>query len=85
MKTIKATLTSKNQLTLPAKLVRKYNLDKQRVVVITERKNSIEIRPQPSLEERMRKNWQKLPAHKGTQTDLEFKQAVRDAFAEKRL
>jgi len=85
MKTIKATITSKNQLTLPAKLVRKYGFDKQRIVNLTERNGKIEIQALPSLEERMRKHWQKLPPHKGTKTDQELKQAIRDAFAEKQL
>jgi len=85
MKTVKATITSKNQLTLPAKLVRKYNLDKNRLVVITEKKNSIEIRPQPSLEERMRPHWEKFRATRPNIKPLsekQLKQAIRESVAE---
>ncbi len=57
MTTVNATVTSKNQLTLPIKLVRKYKLDKNRVVTITDRDGVIEIRLQPTLEQRMKKHW----------------------------
>lgn len=58
MISVNATLTSKNQLTLPIKLVRKFKLDKNRSLIISEKKNgTIEIRPQPSLQSRMQKHW----------------------------
>lgn len=52
------TITSKNQITLPAELVRKYKLGKNRVLTITDKKGVLELRPQPSLEERMRPHWE---------------------------
>ena len=48
------TVTSKNQITLPADLVRKYKLDKNRILTITDKKGALELRPQATLEERMR-------------------------------
>lgn len=81
MTPINARVTSKNQLTLPAKLVRKYKIDKNRAVTITDRNGVIEIRPQPTLEERMHQAWEKLPPFKGTRDDEELKQAIQDAVA----
>ncbi len=85
MTPINAKITSKNQLTLPAKLVRKYKIDKNRAVTITENNGVIEIRPQPTLEERMRQAWKKLPAFQGTKTDEDLKQAIRDTYSNKKL
>jgi len=77
------TVTSKNQITLPAELVRKYKLDKNRRLSITEKKGALELRPQPSLEERMRPHWEAFrkshPNHKPL-TDEELKRAIRDSF-----
>jgi len=85
MKTVNATITSKNQLTLPAKIVRRYGFDKNRQVIITEKKGVIEIRPQPTLEERMQKHWDKFrrqqPNFKPL-SDAELKQAIAESVAE---
>lgn len=85
MKSVNATITSKNQLTLPIKLVRKYKLDINRHVTITEKNGMLVINPQPPLQERLEKLWAQFPAIKGIQTDEELKQATREAFANKKI
>lgn len=78
------TITSKNQITLPAELVRKYKLDKNRTLTITDKKGALELRPQPTLEERMRPHWEEFhrthPNHKPL-NDEELKKAIREAVA----
>lgn len=79
------TLTSKNQITLPAEYVRKLHLGKNRQLSITQRGSELIIKPEPSLEARMQKIWSKLPPFKGTKTDDELKQVIRDAYAQKNI
>ncbi len=84
MTSVKARITSKNQLTLPAALVRKYKLDINRNVTITEKNGTLVIKPEPSLSEVMQPIWAEFhrthPNFKPL-SDAEFKQATRDAFA----
>jgi len=57
MKRRKVTVTSKNQITIPADLVRKYNLDQNSIMTVSERDGSIVLSPLPSLRERMKEHW----------------------------
>jgi bifunctional DNA-binding transcriptional regulator/antitoxin component of YhaV-PrlF toxin-antitoxin module len=86
MTPIKATITSKNQITLPVKLVRKYKLDKNRVVIFTDKNGVIEIHPQPSIKESMAPIWKAMHTHlkdKPVLTEEEFSQAVHQSFADR--
>lgn len=85
MKTVNARISSKNQLTLPAALVRKYKLDVNRAVTITDKGGVITIKPAPTLDERMREAWKQLPPFKGVKSDEEFQQISRQAWANKEL
>lgn len=85
MKDTIVTITSKNQITLPAALVRKLKLEKNRQLKLTENKGKLELTPQPSLEERMQKFWQSLPAFEGTKTDEELKRTSSEAWANKEV
>lgn len=85
MKTVNARISSKNQLTLPAALVRKYKLDVNRNVTIVDKGGAITIRPEPTLEDRMHKAWKQLPPFKGVQSNEEFQQIAREAWADKNL
>ena len=85
MKRRSLTVTSKNQITLPADLVRKYKLDENRVLEVRERNGVLELRPTLSLEERMQETWKILPPFTGTKTDADLKQAIRNAYAEKKV
>ena len=55
MNTYTVTITSKNQITLPAKLVRQMKLEKNKHLEVTERKGEIIMSVKPSLKERMQK------------------------------
>ncbi len=58
MRTRNVTVTSKNQITLPADLVRKYKLDENRVMEVREKPGGVlELRPAPLLEQIMKKHW----------------------------
>jgi AbrB family looped-hinge helix DNA binding protein len=82
MTPIKGTVTSKNQVTLPAKLVRKYGLNKGRMITFTDKDGAIEIRPQPSLGELMAPIWKETAKYiRRPISDEELKQAIRQTKA----
>ena len=54
------TVTSKNQITLPADIVRKYKLSKNRQLRISDKEGKLELKPLPTLEERMRPHWEEF-------------------------
>lgn len=78
------TITSKNQITLPAELVRRLGLTRHRVLRITEKKGVIELKPAQTLEQRMQKHWDAFskahPNHK-PMNDEELKTAIGEAVA----
>ncbi len=84
MKEVIVTITSKNQITLPAQYVRKLKLTRNRTLKVTEKRGVLELKPQPSFEEVMQKHWDKFrkthPNHKPL-TDEELNQAIRDTYA----
>lgn len=53
MNTYTVTITSKNQITLPIHLVRKFNLQKGQKLQVDSEGSSIKLKKQPSLEETM--------------------------------
>lgn len=85
MKTVNARISSKNQLTLPAALVRKYKLDVNRDVTITDRGGIITIKPAPTLDEILTEVWKQLPPFIGVTSDEEFQRISREAWAQKEL
>lgn len=54
------TITSKNQITLPAEFVRKYKLNQNRTLTVTDKRGVLELRPEPTFEERMRPHWEEF-------------------------
>lgn len=79
------TITSKNQITLPAEYVRKLKLAKNRTLTARLKGDGLELKPQPTLEERMKKHWEWFkkthPNHKPL-TDEELKQEIKQSVAE---
>ena len=76
MKSKDITITSKNQLTLPAEFVRNMHLDRNRVLHAELRGGSIILTPQPTLTDAMQRFWDKSKA-KRPLTDEELKEAIR--------
>ena len=60
MNTYTVTITSKNQITLPAKLVRQLDLHKNRRLEISQRGQNLTLKPEPTFEERMKPIWDKI-------------------------
>ena len=69
------TITSKNQVTLPAEYVRDLQLARNRVLQVELRGKTIVLTPQPTLIDTMRQFWGKHHATHSL-TDEEIKQAV---------
>ncbi len=85
MKEVIVTITSKNQITLPAQYVRKLKLTRNRTLKVTEKRGVLELKPQPSLEEVMAPIWKEMKKQlKGKKplTDEGLNQAIRDSYAE---
>lgn len=76
------TITSKNQITLPAEFVRNLNLTKSRKLSLQRRGNTLILKPQiaDDILGRMQKHW-KHQAAKRPLSDKELKQAIRDSVA----
>lgn len=72
------TITSKNQVTLPADYVRKIGLAKHRILKAELKGNSIVLTAEPGLEQQMRKFWNKQEAALPS-SDAELTQAARQA------
>jgi hypothetical protein len=76
------TITSKNQVTLPADYVRKMQLARNRVLKAELRGRVIVLTPQPALGVTMQQFWGKHQANHPLSDD-ELKQAVRASSAER--
>jgi AbrB family looped-hinge helix DNA binding protein len=84
MTTKNVTITSKNQITLPAEFVRKLNLGKNRSLTITTKKDSLELKPRPSVDAVMSPVWQEMRQHFKTPkklTDDDIHEEVQRAYA----
>lgn len=58
MKTVKITITSKNQITIPSQIVRDLKLNRNRRLQVKQRGNDIVLTPLPSLAESLKPVWQ---------------------------
>ena len=84
----RVTLTSKNQITIPAKLVRELHLDKTRKLRIEKRGKSVSIVPEPSLENQFDALWAGLAPKVTPVSNAQLKKAKRLAWqqaAERKL
>ena len=79
MNSSKVTITSKNQITLPANYVRQLNLKKSKTLLVEFNGNSIKLTPQVSVESSMSQYWGKHKASRPL-TDDELKQAIRSGI-----
>lgn len=75
MKTKNVTITSKNQITLPAEYVRKLQLARSRVLRVDLQGRTIVLTPQPRLGNAMQRFWGRHQAERPL-TDEELKQAA---------
>ena len=82
MNTRNMTLTSKNQITIPAGYVKALRLGQNRVLRAELRDETVVLTPHPILSDEMQKFWGKHSA-KRLFTDAEIKQAVRSVVAKK--
>lgn len=83
MNTYKVTITSKNQITLPAKLVRKFGLDKGQRLEVSDTGKTIELKVEPSFEEAMKPIWDKIAKQRGNKppaTNEELSRAAREIW-----
>jgi len=82
MKTVKATITSKNQITIPAAFVRKMHLNRNMQVQVRQRGNDLILTPVPSLRESLQPIWQEAAKTiSGSLTDEQIKASVRQIAA----
>lgn len=82
MKTV--TLTSKNQITIPAKLVRELKWDKKRRLEVQRKGDALILTTELSAQERLEAHWIKVkPYIKRALTDEEIRQARREAHEER--
>ena len=77
------TITSKNQITIPAEYVRKLHLNKHRRLTIKQRGDELVLKVEPDLEERLHDVWAQLPAFTGTKTNEELKRTTHEAWSNK--
>ena len=84
MTTYTVTITSKNQITLPAKLVRKFGLGKGQRLEVSDKGKTIELKTEPSFEETMQPIWDKIAKQRGNKppaTNKELSRAAREIWA----
>ena len=78
------TITSKNQITLPAELVRRLQLTRNRRLSIVEKKGTLELKPEPSIEQTMAPIWKEVRKQRSGKrkiTDEMISNEARDAYA----
>ena len=82
MKTVKTTITSKNQITIPSHIVRSLKLNRNRRLQIKQRGNDIVLTPLPSLEDSLKPVWQRAAkTTKKPLSDAEIQSSVRNIAA----
>ncbi len=82
MKAIKTTITSKNQITIPASIVRKLKLNRNRHMQVKQRGNDIILTPLPTLAESLEPVWQSAAnTIKNPLSDSEIQESVRSIAA----
>jgi AbrB family looped-hinge helix DNA binding protein len=85
MSTKNITITSKNQITIPADIVREMQLNTHRRLSIRKRGNELILRPEPDLEDKLEEIWEQLPSFPGTATDEILKSTTKEAWSRKKL
>jgi bifunctional DNA-binding transcriptional regulator/antitoxin component of YhaV-PrlF toxin-antitoxin module len=85
MTTKNITITSKNQITIPAKIVRELQFNKYRQLTIRKRGDELILKAQPGLEEQLSSIWKQLPKFSGTKNDAELKSTTVTAWKNKNL
>ena len=80
------TLTSKNQISLPAAYVRKINLPPSRRFTYRQRGDEIILKPEPSLQEALAEIREQLP-DKGlpSLTPEELQQEIHNSYAHRKI
>jgi bifunctional DNA-binding transcriptional regulator/antitoxin component of YhaV-PrlF toxin-antitoxin module len=79
MKT-EATITSKNQITIPSRVVKELKLHNTRVFSLEVKSGSILLTPKPNLKDTMSKYWSKHNA-KSPVNDADLNNAIRIGIA----
>lgn len=82
MKEVKATITSKNQLTIPSAFVRDMHLNRNRQVQVRRRGNDLILTPVPSLRDTLQSVWRESAKYvSGAQSDDQIKASARQIAA----
>lgn len=77
------TITSKNQITIPADIVRNMQLKRHRRLSIRKQGDELILTAEPELDDKLQKIWDQLPAFQGTSNDDELKRTTKEAWASK--
>ena len=82
MKTYEVTITSKNQITIPAEVVKSLKLSRNRVLELTIKDNKISLTPEKEIIDLVKPFWTKHKAKKPL-TDEQLRQATRESVAKR--
>ena len=76
-------ITSKNQITIPADIVRDLQLNRQRRLTLRRRGDELILKALPDLEEQLSSIWEQLPSAPGTKDNHELKATSEEAWEHK--
>lgn len=83
MTTRNVTITSKNQITIPADFVREMQLKNRRRLSIRRRGDELILVAEPELKDKLQNVWDQLPSFQGTSNDDELKNTTNEAWSNK--
>jgi len=83
MTTRNVTITSKNQITIPADFVREMQLKNRRRLSIRRRGDELILVAEPELKDKLQNIWDQLPSFQGTSNDDELKNTTKEAWTNK--
>jgi len=83
MTTRNVTITSKNQITIPADFVREMQLKNRRRLSIRRRGDELILVAEPELKDKLQNVWDQLPSFQGTSNDDELKNTTDEAWTNK--
>jgi AbrB family looped-hinge helix DNA binding protein len=83
MTTRNITITSKNQITIPADIVRDMRLGTHRRLSLRKRDGELILKPEPELKDQLQKIWSQLPTFQGTTNDKELKRTTKETWVNK--
>lgn len=83
MTTRNVTITSKNQITIPADFVREMQLKNHRRLSIRRRGDELILVAEPELKDKLQNVWDQLPSFQGTSNDDELKNTTIEAWTNK--